>query len=319
MRLHVDTDFAGDPDDACALAMVLGWPGVELVGVTTTADPDSRRAGYVKAFLGLLGISDVPVAAGAGRSMSGHPMGDIPDHDRFWGTSVSPPTPRKVEPSDAVDLIAGNLESGATLAAIGPYTNLALVHQAHPGSLTGMPVVTMGGWTHPFAAGYPAWGPARDWNVQCDPEAALTLFGSAADLTLVPCATAVSGVLRACDLPALRRTGRVGELLARQSLARADGAGYAALGRDHPALPEDLVNFHWDPVTCAVALGWSGATTEVRELVPVREHDGLRFEAQSGGRHTRVVTSIDGPALAETWLHAVQTAQTTVVEEGDGS
>jgi inosine-uridine nucleoside N-ribohydrolase len=35
MRLHVDTDFAGDPDDACALAMVLGWPGVELVGVTT--------------------------------------------------------------------------------------------------------------------------------------------------------------------------------------------------------------------------------------------------------------------------------------------
>lgn len=46
-RLHIDTDFAGDPDDACAVAMALGWPGAELTGITTTADPDGRRAGYL--------------------------------------------------------------------------------------------------------------------------------------------------------------------------------------------------------------------------------------------------------------------------------
>ncbi|SDK95881.1 hypothetical protein [Nonomuraea jiangxiensis] len=29
--MHLDTDFGGHPDDACALAMVLGQPGVEVV------------------------------------------------------------------------------------------------------------------------------------------------------------------------------------------------------------------------------------------------------------------------------------------------
>ena len=46
-RVHLDTDLGGDPDDGCALAMLLGWPGVEVVGITTTADSDGRRAGYV--------------------------------------------------------------------------------------------------------------------------------------------------------------------------------------------------------------------------------------------------------------------------------
>ena len=55
MLLHLDTDFAGDTDDACALAMVLGWPDTELVGITTTADPGGLRAGYLAYFLGLAG------------------------------------------------------------------------------------------------------------------------------------------------------------------------------------------------------------------------------------------------------------------------
>lgn len=38
MRVHLDTDFGGDTDDACALAMLLGWPGVEVTGITTVAD-----------------------------------------------------------------------------------------------------------------------------------------------------------------------------------------------------------------------------------------------------------------------------------------
>lgn len=37
MLIHLDTDLGGDTDDACALAMLLGWPGVELAGVTIVA------------------------------------------------------------------------------------------------------------------------------------------------------------------------------------------------------------------------------------------------------------------------------------------
>ena len=55
MRLHLDTDIGGNVDDACALAMVLGWPGAEVLGITTTADPDGRRASYVMCVLDLVG------------------------------------------------------------------------------------------------------------------------------------------------------------------------------------------------------------------------------------------------------------------------
>jgi purine nucleosidase len=44
VRVHLDTDIGGDPDDACALAMLLGWPGLDLVGITTTIDPGGVRA-----------------------------------------------------------------------------------------------------------------------------------------------------------------------------------------------------------------------------------------------------------------------------------
>jgi inosine-uridine nucleoside N-ribohydrolase len=42
MRIHVDTDLGGDTDDACAMAVVLGWPDADVVGVTTDLDIQGR-------------------------------------------------------------------------------------------------------------------------------------------------------------------------------------------------------------------------------------------------------------------------------------
>jgi inosine-uridine nucleoside N-ribohydrolase len=83
VRIHVDTDFAGDPDDACALAMILGWPDVEITGITTMANPDGLRAGCVRHFLELTGRPDIPVAVGTGHSLTtgsthGHRTGSSP-------------------------------------------------------------------------------------------------------------------------------------------------------------------------------------------------------------------------------------------------
>jgi inosine-uridine nucleoside N-ribohydrolase len=64
VRIHLDTDLGGDTDDACALAMLLGWPGVEITGITTVADPAGRRAAYVEYLLRLAGRDDIPLAAG---------------------------------------------------------------------------------------------------------------------------------------------------------------------------------------------------------------------------------------------------------------
>src|SRR5260370_20206749 len=68
-RIHLDTDIGGDPDDLCGLTMLLGWKGVELVGVTTTIDPDGMRAAYVRYVLGLIHRADIRFEAGAQPSM----------------------------------------------------------------------------------------------------------------------------------------------------------------------------------------------------------------------------------------------------------
>jgi purine nucleosidase len=79
VRIHLDTDLGSDTDDACALAMLLGLPDVELVGITTTIDPGGIRAGFVTRILELAGRTDIPVAAGGEVSLTtGVTPGGIP-------------------------------------------------------------------------------------------------------------------------------------------------------------------------------------------------------------------------------------------------
>ena len=307
MLIHLDTDLGGDPDDACALAMLLGWPGVELVGITTVLDVGGRRAGYVAHALALAGHDGVPLAAGAGVSLTTLRVADpVVDDERHWPRALAP---RPSPPGAALDLLAQSIEAGATVVAIGPSTNLALLEVARPGSLGRAPVVVMGGWTRPPAAGLPAWGPAMDFNVQWDTRAAEIVAATAADLTLGALPATLKAHLRAADLPRLRASGPLGALLAAQSEAHARDEGLTELGRAHPALPGDLLNFHYDPVACAVALGWPGAVVEEERLRPVVEHGVLRFQPDPTGRSTRVLVDLDGPAFTETWLSAVAAGQ----------
>ena len=76
------------------------------------------------------------------------------------------------------------------------------------------------------------------------------------------------------------------------------------LARAHTALPDDLLNFHHDPVACAVALGWSGAVIEEVRIEPVFRGEVLQFQAVGGGP-TRLVVAVDGDAFTGTWLSAV--------------
>ena len=301
MLLHLDTDFAGDTDDACALAMVLGCPDTELVGITTTADPEGLRAGSLAHFLRLAGRADIPVAAGAAVSLTtGRTMGGLPDHERYWREPVAPqPSP----PGSALDLLARSIELNATVVAIGPYTNLALLEQTRPGSLDQVPMVVMGGWVRPPDEGLPHWGPEADWNVQCDTGAALVV-AHLDRLTMVPLHATFGAHLRARDLPRLAASGPMGELLAHQARAYGEDNEMDELARAHTALPDDLLNFHHDPVACAVALGWSGAVIEEVRIEPVFRGEVLQFQAVCAGP-TRLVVAVDGNAFTGTWLSAV--------------
>jgi len=136
-----------------------------------------------------------------------------------------------------------------------------------------------------------------DWNVQFDTRAAQILAATAV-LTLVTLPVALKAHLRAADLPRLRACGPLGQLLARHG----EDHDMAELGRAHAGLPDDLLNFHYDPVACAVAAGWNGATIEERRLQPVLDGEVLRFQPDQGGRPMSVVVDLDGAGFTETWL-----------------
>lgn len=305
VKVHVDTDFAGDPDDACAVAMLVAMADVELVGVTTTLEDVGRRAGCARHLLNLMGRPDIAVAAGAESTLTGGRFTSTWGDERHWPEPVKT---LRSPPGAALDLLEASIDQGATLIAIGGFTNLAILEIVRPGILRDVPVVAMSGWFGPPATGLPQWGPETDFNTQVDIHAA-QVVANVADLTLVPLPLAIRAWLRRGQLDRLRAVGPVGMLLADQSEAHGADSGFSALAGSNETLPADLVNFHWDPVTCAVAVGWSGVTIE-RTPSRIEVSDGvLRFVDDPAGIPVRRVSNLDGEGFSEFWLQSLEQTQ----------
>jgi purine nucleosidase len=81
------------------------------------------------------------------------------------------------------------------------------------------------------------------------------------------------------------------------------------MGRLHAGLPDDLLNFQYDPVACAVAAGWPGAIVEKTRLQLVRDGDLVRFRPGAAGRPMRMLAGLDPGSFTEYWLEAVEAAQ----------
>lgn len=302
--LHLDTDIGGDIDDVCALAMVLGWPDAELLAVTTNSDDGGRRAGYARYALDLAGHGDIPVAAGADVALGRYRVvPGLPDEVAYWPAPI-PPAPGPLDRT--LDLLARSIEGGAIIAAIGPCTNLALLEERSPGILRRARLVLMGGHMFPPRGGFPQWGYDMDWNLQVDVASAHLVLRRAAP-TLVPLSVTVETSLRRAHLEALRRSGPLARLIARQAEAFARDEGYEArYGQACPGLPDDTINFQHDALACAVALGWREGV-ELRDLPLTTTIEGgwLRQRVDENGIPTRVVTRVDGEAFSDFWLRTV--------------
>ena len=305
-KIHLDTDLGGDIDDLCALAMLLRWSdNFELNSITTVAEANGRRAGYVRYILELEGRNVIRVAAGADVSQGFYRYAELgyPIEERYWPESI-PPSPNLLD--EAIALLKQSIEQGATIIAIGPYTNLYLLDLQYPGILMDANLFLMGGYIYPIRSGFPNWGNEMDWNIQVDVRSAKHVIENS-NPTLIPLTVTVETALRRAYLDDLRKAGALGQLIIQQAEAfGVDEQNEMRFGETCEGLPNDIINFQHDPLACAIALGWKEGV-EIEELpLLLEEKDGwLHERIHPSGRPVRVVTKIDGPRFNEFWLDKI--------------
>lgn len=302
-KIHLDTDIGGDPDDLCALAMLLKWSDLKITGITTVGEKEGKRAGYAKYVLKLADREDIPVKAGAEVS-SGYFSSNfgLPSEKDYW------PEPIQASPNDldeALELLKSSIEQGASITAIGPYTNLCLLDKKYPGILRKAEIYLMGGLVYPIRDGFPNWGNDMDWNIQVDVNSAKYVLENSNPI-LVPLAITVETALRGSYIPKLRDSGRLGEIIATQAEAVNREYHNADRFKVFEKTPEDVFNFQHDPLTCAIALGWNNGVKieEVPLLFEIRDGQ-LHERIDPSGKLTKIVTQVDGNAFNELWLKTI--------------
>lgn len=305
-KVHLDTDLGGDPDDLCALALLLKWPGVEITGITTVSDENGKRAGYTKYALQIAGKDNITVKSGADVSGGYYRYKpEYPLEEKFWPEPIQP-SPNPLD--EALELLKQSIEQDSTIIEIGPFTNLALLDQKYPGILKKAKIYLMGGRIFPAREGFPNWSNDVDYNVQLDVNSAKRVFENSFPV-MIPISVTAETAIRRAYLSGLRKSGKLGELLAFQAEAENSSAhNDEKYGKTCKGLPEDILNFQHDPLACAVALGWDGV--EIEEIP-------LKFEIKDGflheivddrGKKTKVVTKVNADRFNAFWFETA-TAQ----------
>ena len=180
-------------DDAAAILLAAGTPGVELLGITTVAGNQTIEKVTKNALriARLVKLDKVPVARGSDRPLVREkivPAADIHGESGLDGVEL-PPLPENWESlldrRTAVELIIDTLMTEpagtVTLVPTGPLTNIALAALTEPRIVErAKEVVLMGGGLHTGNV-----GPMSEFNIENDPEAAAVVFGLPWRVTMV--------------------------------------------------------------------------------------------------------------------------------------
>jgi len=271
-------------DDALALVLAHGHPGLELRGITTVAgnvglDQTTDNALRIREFLGM---QDVPVVAGCPGPLVRSAIHARQVHGASGLGDARLPAASSGPAGDvhAVDFLAAAIgaEPGqVTLIATGPLTNIALAVRRYPELVSQVSdFVIMGG-----SAGRGNVTPAAEFNIAADPEAAAVVFGAGWTVTMVGLDVTLQALATAAVRDRMRGLGRLAEDLLLPCLS-----GYRSTSGE-PGAPEA----DGQPVhdACAVAL------VAAPELILCRP---ARVEVETAGRWTAgmTVTDFDAPA-----------------------
>lgn len=175
-------------DDAVALLLAHGDPGIELVGVTTvmgnqTIDKVTRNALSVAR---VAGITGVPFARGSATPL----VREVETAESIHGESgldgpVLPEPEIELDPRPAaqfiVDIVMASEPGEITLVPTGALTNIALAARVEPRIVPRVrEVVLMGGGAH-----VGNWSAVAEFNIVIDPEAAAIVFGESWPVTMI--------------------------------------------------------------------------------------------------------------------------------------
>ncbi|HEY2205072.1 MAG TPA: nucleoside hydrolase [Pseudonocardia sp.] len=187
MPVPVVLDCDPGHDDAFALWLALGDPGIELRAVTTVGGNGqlAHTTRNARVVCTVAGERSVPIGAGADAPLlrALHPA------DWIHGVSAldgpEPPEPEiGLDPRGAVALLRDTLLGApepVTLVATGPLTNIALLARLHPDALAAAErIVWMGGST-----GRGNVTPYAEFNSWVDPEAVAVVLGTGVRFTMV--------------------------------------------------------------------------------------------------------------------------------------
>jgi purine nucleosidase len=175
-------------DDAVAMLLAHGSPGIDLLAVTTVAgnqtlEKVTRNALSVATVIGMTGV---PIAAGCARPLvrTVEVAESIHGESGMEGPRLREPT-TDLDPRHAVDLIVDTVlahEPGEiTLVPTGALTNIALAVRKEPRIAERVrEVVLMGGGYHEGN-----WSPVAEFNIKIDPEAAHIVFNEPWPVTMV--------------------------------------------------------------------------------------------------------------------------------------
>jgi purine nucleosidase len=125
MKIILDTDIGSDTDDALALALILGSPEIELIGITTVYGDTRLRAQLASRYLRLAGhINEVPIAAGSETTLSGKEIW-WPGHEGKLFDHLER-EPVRTDGVRTLRSLSSTNRHDVDILAIGPLTNIAI-------------------------------------------------------------------------------------------------------------------------------------------------------------------------------------------------
>lgn len=290
-RVILDTDIGTDVDDLMALALILGTPAIELLGVTTVYGDVDVRARMTKR-VAAIAAADFPVHAGESETLSGREV--------WWAgheASLYDDLGReRIDGTDAVQFLIDSVcaEPGTVdVIAIGPLTNIAAAITRDERFVPSVRHLWIMGGS--FADEEP------EHNLRSDATAAALVFGAG-----IP--TTIAGL-------------EVTRLISMGSDAVDRIGGSAAIGKTIEAEIKQWWAFwgtEWnvphDPVTVLTLTrpelfkySAEGAVT----VVTTGAEEGISRFTPGEGR-TRIVTGLDTGAVAEAIVAGIEAAAVPV-------